>query len=143
MKSSFAFTFLITITTTLLFLLVSCDPNEIATKKSTANKKAVGRWHLVSIKSGWTGVISSPAEKIDMVIDENQQATVYKDDTEVARFQYTLEQTASETLRFMITKQSGTSPISLFSGSYFSVSSKQLILDDTFVDGPAYTFERS
>jgi hypothetical protein len=127
----------------LLLSLISCKQDSIAIEKVTADKKAVGHWHLVSITSGWTGKTDSPTEKIEMRINEQQQATVYKNDIEVSSYQYTLEETGSETLRYKITQHSGTSPLYLPKEGYFKVSNRQLTMDSTPFDGPAYIFERN
>lgn len=131
------------IATVLLLSLISCKQDSIAIEKVTADKKAVGHWRLISITSGWTGKTDSPTEKIEMSINEQQQATIYKNDTKVSSFQYTLEQASSETLLYRISQQSGSSPFSLSKEGYFKVSSRQLIMDSTPVDGPAYLFERN
>ena len=77
-----------------------------------------------------------------MSITEHQQATIYKNGTEMSHYQYTLEETTSQMLRYTITQQSGTSPIDFPEQGLFKVSSKQLVMDSTPVDGPAYNFER-
>ncbi|GAB2521916.1 hypothetical protein [Spirosoma aerophilum] len=131
------------ISTVLFFCLVSCDPNKVATEKANAYQKATGNWHLVSTTSGWTGQTTLSTEKIDMTITEQQQATIYKDAIEVSRYQFTLDKTTSETLLFTVTQQSGNSSIFLAGGGYLKVNNKQLVIDYTFTDGPAYTFERN
>lgn len=131
------------IATVLLLLSVSCKQDLIATEKATADKKATGHWRLISITSGWTGKADSPTEKIEMSINDQQQATVYKNDTEVSRYQYVLEETGSGTLRYKITQRSGSFSLDWPEEGYFKVSNKQLILDSTPVDGPAHTFERN
>lgn len=130
------------VVTALLFSLVSCDRDSIATESVTADKKAVGHWHLVSITSGWTGKTDSPTEKIEMNINAQQQATVSKNGTEVYNYQYTLEESTLQTVRYTITQQSGTPPIYFPKEGYLKVSSKQLVMDSTPNDGPTYSFER-
>ena len=129
--------------TVLLLSSISCQHESIATEKATADKKAVGHWRLVSITSGWTGKTDSPTEKIEMHINEQQQVTVLKNDTEVASYQYILEKIGSGMLRYTITQQRGSFPFYLPKEGSFNLSGKQLILDSTPVDGPAYTFERN
>lgn len=78
-----------------------------------------------------------------MSINDQQQAIIYKNDTEVSRHQYVLEETGSGILRYKITQRSGSFSFDWPEEGYFKVSSKQLILDSTPTDGPAYTFERN
>lgn len=131
------------IATVFLLSLISCKQDSIATEKATADKKATGHWRLISITSGWTGKADSPTEKIEMSINDQQQVTIHKNDTEVSRYQYVLEKTGSGILRYKITQRSGSLSLDWPEEGYFKLSSKQLILDSTPVDGPAHTFERN
>lgn len=126
-----------------LFTVVGCNPDEIATKKSIASKKAVGSWLLTGITSGWTGETSPPTQKVTLVIDK-QQAIIYENEKDVLRFQYTLDENYSGLMRYSITQQTGTSTIFYppVQGN-FRVSNKQLIIGDTGVDGNDYIFNRN
>jgi hypothetical protein len=144
MRSALPGIVLCCVLTAFLFMVVSCNQDEIATKKSIASKKAVGSWLLTGIKSGWTGETSPPTQKVMLVIDNQQQGIIYENEKDVLRFQYTLDENYSGLLRYSIIQQTGTSTIFYppVRGN-FRVSTKQLIIGDTGVDGNDYIFERN
>ena len=87
--------------------------------------------------------MSTPAKKVVLVIDEQRQSIVFEDGKETVRFQYILTETNPGILRYSIHQQSGTS--TLFyppTHGNFRVSSKQLIIGDTGVDGNDYFFAK-
>lgn len=129
--------------TAFLFMLSSCSHPDSVVNESTATRKSIGRWHLSGIKSGWTNIMSTPAKKVVLVIDEQRQSIVFEDGKETVRFQYILTETNPGILRYSIHQQSGTS--TLFyppTHGNFRVSSKQLIIGDTGVDGNDYFFAK-
>ena len=123
---------------------IGCNPNEIATEKATADKKAVGQWHLVGITSGWTGKTSPPSEKVELAIDQQQQGIIYENGKQVLTYQYTLEESNSGIVRYSIIQKTGNSTIFYPPAKgNFRVSTKQLIIGDTGIDGNDYIFERN
>ena len=143
MKSVLPNSILFCILNAFIFIAIGCNPDEIATKKAVADKKAVGRWHLTGIKSGWTGTISLPVQQVNLSIDQQQQGIIYESGTAVIQFHYVLEDNTPGTLRYSINQQTGTST-NFYppSRGNFRVSSKQLIIGDTGVDGNDYIFEK-
>lgn len=126
----------------LLFFMSGCNQEKIATETSTAYKKAIGHWQLMSITSGWTGQVSSPATKIEMVINPQSEGIIYENGKEVLRYTYTLEGSPILIFHYNVTGQNGVSPIGFSSGAVFQVSHKELIISNAHTDGGTYRFER-
>ncbi|MBD2702079.1 hypothetical protein IC229_15620 [Spirosoma sp. BT702] len=131
-------------------LLVNCQQKSIAQEDcgsstiglSEAKKQAVGRWRLVSSKSGWTGDVKTPDKLLEMAIDDQQKATLYEEGKETISYQLVLEQPDKSIRYKTINKSSGTSVVTLNQG-VFSVCSTKLIFDNTELDGNLYTYEKS
>ncbi|MBC3785684.1 hypothetical protein [Spirosoma utsteinense] len=143
MRNILSFSNLIAVMSILSVLIVSCNQNEVATQKAIADKKAVGRWNLVGITSGWTGKTNPPIDNVELAIDQQQKAVIYENGKEMLTFQYSLEETKSGLVRYSITQKAGNSPIFYPpSRGNFRVNTKQLIIGDTGADGNDYTFTR-
>lgn len=108
---------------------------------ATATHKAVGRWKLATIQSGWTGESRLATQNIELVIDHQLQTSFYEDGKEVLRYQYVLSEFPLG-IRYAITKPVGKSSFYLQPAGNFRVTDVQLIIGDTGLDGNDYTFNR-
>lgn len=106
-----------------------------------ATTKAVGRWQLVSVLSGWTGQSSLPTQNIDLVIDDQLQAIYYEEGKEVSRYKYQLKQ-AESGIRYSVVDQIGRPKFYMQLEGNFRVNDQNLTIGDTGVDGSDYTFKR-
>lgn len=132
------------------YKLTSC---EVASDLSDAINLSVGRWHLVKIKSGWTGKISDAPESIEIAITRQGKLSVRDVNNGPWSYQLILiKNPHSSEIRYIITEaldlNSKLQPPPLrglsfyFSeDGYFIVCKNQLIMGNTDVDGPDLIFE--
>jgi hypothetical protein len=102
-----------------------------------------GQWRLVNIRSGWTGKISKPSEKVNLIVDDQAIGMVYERDKQSWRFHLDITKNRhSVGMRFTIDQQQGETSFYFPTDGYFRVCEKQLIMGNTDVDGVDLIFER-
>lgn len=116
-----------------------CQPGSLSLADAT--KQLVGTWKLVSIKSGWTGEIRKPETPLSITVDSQLKVKIVEDGKEVDQIQLNLSDSGWGISYKVVNRLSSTKGIHINQGA-FSICVERLVLDNTAVDGPAYTFEK-
>jgi hypothetical protein len=114
-----------------------CPNSQVAPDVASAKAGAVGRWRLVWIAPG-EGIRSKPKAKIELVINNQLEGTLYQNNKEVLRCQFHLNYGVSYT----IVNQSVASEYMPYKEGGFRVCDKELIVGNAYRDGADYIYDR-
>jgi hypothetical protein len=118
-----------------------CPNSQIAPDEASAKAGAVGRWRLVWIVPG-EGIRSKPKDKIELVINNQLEGTLYQKNKEVLRCQFHLQQIQNYAVRYTIVNQSVASQYMPYKEGVFRVCDKELIVGNAYRDGADYIYDR-
>jgi hypothetical protein len=117
-----------------------CPNSQVAPNEASAKARAVGRWRLIWLAPG-AGTHTKPNDKIELVINNQLEGTLYQNSREVSRYQFQLQQ-VQNVVRYTIVNQLVSSEYVPYKEGIFRVCDKELIVGDSYRDGVDHIYDR-
>lgn len=118
-----------------------CPNSQVAPDEASAKAGAVGRWRLIWLAPG-EGTYTKPKDKIELVINNQLEGTLYQNNKEISRYQFQLQQIQNYSVRYTIVNQSVASPYVPEEEGIFRVCDKELIVGNSYRDGIDHIYDR-
>ena len=117
-----------------------CPNSQVASDEASAKARAVGRWRLIWLAPG-LGTHRKPDDKIELVINNHLEGTLYQNSKEVLRYQFQLQQ-GQNVMRYTIVNQLVSSQYVPYKEGTFRVCDTELIVGSSDRDGVDHIYDR-